>query len=233
MHGFSAAHKDRFHRVVRMAGAGTSAEREALWNATWTAYAEEHRAYHTAQHIIECLKLYDQHVDAFGLSPLAFPQYTAMELAIWWHDIVYHVGSTSVALSNEQLSASWAYTVLDQVGVGSTITNAVHELILATDYNKPHSTHSLAPWIVDIDMAILGMSGERRFVQYERQVAKEYTRLFSYHDYHKGRLHFLRTLLGKEHLYQTDVFRSKYEEHARNNIQQLIQLIKKLEAEGG
>lgn len=228
---FTDEHQDRFDRVHRMAGVGNSSQREGMWDLVKKAYAEKHRCYHTDQHIIECLEHYDAHTDKFGLSPLAFPQFTAMELAIWWHDVVYHIKAPgAVSVSNEVLSASCMYAALKRCGVVDIIVNSAYDLILATD---PQCTISneLTPWIVDIDMAILGAE-RHRFTYYDDQVAIEYTREFSYPAYLHGRLHFLRTLLKKEHLYQTDAFRVKYEERAKLNIQLLITRLDELVQEG-
>ena len=227
---FTDEHQDRFDRIHRMAGVGNSIQREEMWNLVTEAYAESHRNYHTAYHIIECLEHYDAHTDRFGLSPLDFPQFTAMELAIWWHDVVYHIKPSAGAISNEALSAACLYTALKRSGVTDAIANNASELILVTDHQS-RSRNELAPWIVDIDMAILGAE-KGRFNQYDLSVEIEYTNEFRYEDYLHGRLQFLRTLLEKEHLYQTDAFRAKYEERARNNIQLLIKRLEELVQEG-
>lgn len=219
---FTDEHQERFDRLLHAVNAGNDVTRVRLWELTKKAYKEPHRSYHTAQHIIECLAHFDQHADSFGVSH----ELLAMELAIWWHDLVYNISLSPSVLSNEELSAAYAYSALRAVGVRAHIVQIIQHLILVTDHKR--KVTGLDAWMVDIDMAILG-ADEKRFDEYEQQVEFEYTRVIAHEHYLLGRLQFLRTLLErKRHHYQTDAFRDMYEERARNNIQQLI---KKLEAE--
>jgi len=84
----------------------------ACWQALWTtlalpapagllerllaAWHEPQRHYHTLQHLEECLTLFDELRDQ-AQHPLE------VELALWFHDAVYHVR----AHDNEACSARW------------------------------------------------------------------------------------------------------------------------------
>jgi len=226
MQEFTGAHQERFDRLLYSMRAGTVSTREHLWELTKKAYAEPHRAYHTAQHVIECLEHFDRHADSFGISLLDTHEFLAMEFAIWWHDLVYNISLSPSVLTNEALSAAYASSTLYEAGVHHHVVRLIHQLILVTDHKR--KVTGLDAWMVDIDMAILG-ADEKRFDEYEQQVLFEYTRVIAHEHYLLGRLQFLRTLLErKRHHYQTDAFRDMYEERARNNIQRLI---KQLEAE--
>lgn len=56
----------------------------ALWDRLQAAYGEQHRAYHTLEHIRSMFKHFDKHRDLFE-HPLA------VSWAIWFHDFVYEV----------------------------------------------------------------------------------------------------------------------------------------------
>ena len=48
------------------------------------AYAQSHRAYHTFQHLSECLEKLD-----WSVSKRAFQNVAFAEIALWYHDVVY------------------------------------------------------------------------------------------------------------------------------------------------
>jgi predicted metal-dependent HD superfamily phosphohydrolase len=69
-------------------------------------HAEAHRAYHTAQHIDECMR----HLD---LVRGQCEQPAEIELALWFHDAVYVPG----AADNERRSADWAVHELESASL--------------------------------------------------------------------------------------------------------------------
>lgn len=227
MQEFTEHYRNRFDRLLLAMRLGNYTVRERLWSDIVNAYSESHRHYHTAQHIMECLDLFDQYHSSFGISPLETNKLMEMELAIWWHDIVYYIHRSPLTFGNEELSAAYAFSTLARYGSCHLHTsNFVYDCILATKHQQKVS--DLFAWVADIDMAILGAE-KSRFDEYELQIKKEYTGIATPFSYLKGRLHFLRTLLeGNQPLYYTSTFRDVYEERAHNNIQQLLE---KLEAE--
>src|SRR5207249_3206443 len=92
----------------------------------------------------------------------------AIEMAIWYHDAVYD----SRAKDNEEQSADLAEKAGKTAGVSSGFLARVRELILATKHVMPPEDADAA-LLVDVDLSILGQSGDR-FDQYEEQIRREY-----------------------------------------------------------
>ncbi|MEE9352425.1 MAG: hypothetical protein V3U78_09205 [Thiotrichaceae bacterium] len=129
------------------------------------AYCESHRAYHTLQHISECIAMLDW---ACSESLVGVDKAGLAEVALWYHDVIYQ----PKAKDNEQKSAEWAKQILNTAGVSAQDSQFVYSLIMATRHGeKPtEPTHQL---VVDIDLAILGAK-PARFAEYEKQVRQEY-----------------------------------------------------------
>ena len=83
----------RFGRLWSRCGGRDSA---AVFAALADYYREPHRHYHTGGHINDCLARMDLAAGALGQSD-------GVELAIWFHDVIYESG----APDNEQRSADW------------------------------------------------------------------------------------------------------------------------------
>ena len=174
------------------------------------AYRENHRAYHTQQHLCECLDKLDW-AKANGWTENS----SVIEIALWYHDAVYQ----PQAIDNELKSAEWAYHFLSKSGVDSEICDDLYSLIMATCHreipNKP--LHQL---VVDIDLSILG-SEEKRFQEYEHQISQEYSWV-PWLLYKEKRRAILNHFLNLPQIYNTDLFHTEYEQKARQNIQKLI-----------
>ena len=138
----------------------------ARWTGLWTAmhlsvpdsaraefilarYAEPHRAYHTLQHLHECLDWYDR-VRALARQP------TLLELAIWYHDIVHDPRRSD----NEENSAALATDQLRSAGAMPEHAEYVASLIRWTTHIRPPPPGDAA-LLVDIDLAILGADTAR------------------------------------------------------------------------
>ena len=85
-----------------------------------------------------------------------------------------------------------------------------------------------AALLVDVDLSILGQSGDR-FDQYEEQIRREYdwveAKAFS-----AGRSAILKSFLQRPFIYSTEFFRKKYEKPAREN---LVRSIDRLQGSSG
>lgn len=171
--------------------------------------AEPHRAYHTLQHIGECLELF---ADARQLC--SRPGEVA--IAIWFHDAVYDTH----AADNEQQSAELAATALRDAGAGAEVISRVRELILATAH-----TVSPAPGdqtlLVDIDLAILG-SDRDRFEQYEEQIRQEYCWVPEV-AYREKRREVLMRFAIRSAICSTAFFQQRFERQARENLARAIE----------
>jgi predicted metal-dependent HD superfamily phosphohydrolase len=172
-------------------------------------YAEPHRHYHNARHIVECLAEFDP-AQTLASQPVA------VELAIWFHDAIYDTH----AQDNEERSADLAEQCLVDAGESNDLRLAVRHLVLATTtHNASH--HVDAPLLVDVDLSILGQ-GENRFWEYEHQIREEYAWVPEA-TFNAKRAEILERFLARERLYATDSFYQRYEKQARSNLQASLQ----------
>jgi predicted metal-dependent HD superfamily phosphohydrolase len=176
------------------------------------AYAEPGRAYHTAEHIRDCLAELD-------LSR-ALAQYPdEVEAALWFHDAVYVPGASD----NEDQSAELARTALSMGAVPREVAARTAALVLATRHASVPSSPD-EQLICDIDLSILGRE-PGIFEAFERRIRREYARVPE-PTYRQERSAVLAGFLRRRSIYQTDQFRQRYEALARFNLEHLI---KKLE----
>ena len=179
------------------------------FNSLLRTYSSPDRHYHTDQHILDCLTLYDEVRDQ-----LRHPE--DVEAAIWFHDSVYN----PVAPDNERESAEGARNFLVGQGATKEVGERVYALIVATDHDHVIKNRDMA-YLVDIDLSVLG-AGSERYAEYEAAITKEF-RLIPEFVFHTKRSQFLRKLLAQEHLYHTDYFRERFESNARANIAQTLE----------
>ena len=184
-------------------GAGLS-----IFGQLAAAYAEPARAYHTAEHIEDCLTQLDQ-----SQSVAQHPD--EVEAAIWFHDAVYLPGSPD----NEDRSAHLARTTLVVSGVPAERADRIAELILATRH-VAIPIDAGAALLCDIDLSILGRPPDA-FAEFERRIQREYAWVPE-PMYRSARSEILRGFLGRRSIYQTDEFRGRYEGQARQNLDRLI-----------
>ena len=201
MNGFS-----RFSTLWQNLGVASDAQ--PVFQRLTQAYAEPQRAYHTLEHIRDCLGQFD---GAAGLAERPLE----VEAAVWLHDVVYDTHSSN----NEERSADWAGTALTNGGVPEAVVERVRELILATKHQgipQDNDTRLL----VDIDLSILGRE-VAAFERYEQQIRLEYS-LVPEAAFRAGRAKILETFLGREFIYQSLLFRERYETPARENLARSI-----------
>lgn len=133
----------------------------------------------------------------------------AVELALWYHDVIYSVNS----ITNENNSALFFYR--------HAISDFDIEFIKRVQSYIRYTKHTTIPeendakYVLDIDLAILGSD---KYSEYKKNVRSEYLKAYSSIKYNLGRKLFLNALLLKKSLYLTKFFREKYEKIARENI---------------
>jgi predicted metal-dependent HD superfamily phosphohydrolase len=125
------------------------------------AYSSSDRFYHNLTHIEDCLSLFDQ-TNFLAVHP------EEVELAIWFHDVVYDTHRND----NEQKSAEWAESVILQSGLSHATAERVSHSILATRHIG-EVTGADGQLTADVDLSILGRA-EKTFWQYEQNIRKEY-----------------------------------------------------------
>lgn len=173
------------------------------------AYGEPQRHYHTLAHIDACLS---EFLPAYELAD----EPSAVELAIWFHDIVYDIHRTD----NEEESAYRALAFCENAGL-QRYALSVQRMILATKHATPTTNWTVdTALLVDVDLSILGQR-EAVFDHYEHQIRREYDWVVEA-VFRERRAQLLESFLARSTIYQTDFFRDKYEGQARHNLARSI-----------
>ncbi|MGB2926301.1 MAG: hypothetical protein WBB82_13450 [Limnothrix sp.] len=191
-------------------------ENKKVFHELVTAYEEPCRYYHTLAHLENCLVRFDEVKDL-----LQSPE--EVELALWFHDVVYDPHSTT----NESDSAVWLKHFLESGDRPLIQINRVYSHILATQYHYK-VTDSDRQFMLDIDLAILG-STAAEFRKFELNIRREYAWV-SQETYCRKRVEVLQSFFGyaervnswRSPIYQTDYFREHYEAQAEQNVAQAI-----------
>ena len=182
-------------------------EPQKVFNKLIAAYSEKQRAYHTLQHLYECLVLLKSiQADLIDAH--------AVELALWFHDAVYD----PQAKDNELKSAVLFEQYLAQ-DLSVDIVQKIKRWIVATQ--KHASTDELdLQFLLDIDLAILAAPPER-FAEYEQQIQQEYA--WVYPDiYLIKRKQVLAHFYQTEPLYQTEYFQQNFEQRSKGNLRGIL-----------
>ncbi|WP_322026165.1 hypothetical protein [Burkholderia sp. BCC1977] len=164
-------------------------------------YTEPARHYHTLVHVRRCLR----HLD---LARHAIPEPDAVELALWFHDVIFVPG----AQDNEQRSADW---FRHQAAGRIRACDRICAMILATTHSGTAAELDTR-FACDIDLAALG-APRRRFREDGRRLRAERPELDDRaYDFHERTI--LRGLFVRPRIYQTDFFYTRCEMRARKNL---------------
>lgn len=183
-------------------------EPQKIFNKLIAAYSEKQRAYHTLQHLYECLVLLDSIrsdlKDAYSV-----------ELALWFHDAVYDPQAKDNELKSAELFGRY---IAQDLSV--EIVKKIKRWIIATQ--KHTSTDELdLQFLLDIDLAILAASPER-FAEYKQQIQQEYAWVDP-DVYSIKRKEVLTHFYQAEPLYQTEYFQHSFEQRAKMNLKNIIE----------
>ncbi|UUM26783.1 metal-dependent hydrolase [Acinetobacter colistiniresistens] len=182
-------------------------EPQKVFNKLIAAYSEKQRAYHTLQHLYECLVL----VDSIRAD---LNDAHAVVLALWFHDAVYD----PQAKDNELKSAELFEQYLAQ-DLPNDIVEKIKRWIVATQ--KHASTDELdLQFLLDIDLAILAASPDR-FAEYEQQIQQE-NAWVDPDVYSIKRKEVLAHFYQTEPLYQTEYFQQSFEQRAKGNLRGIL-----------
>ena len=182
-------------------------EPQKVFNKLIAAYSEKQRAYHTLQHLYECLVFLD-------LIRADLNDAYAVALALWFHDALYD----PQAKDNELKSAELFEQYLSQ-DLSIDIVQKIKRWILATQMHKATDELDLQ-FLLDIDLAILAASPER-FAEYEQQIQQEYAWIDP-DIYLIKRKQVLAHFYQTEPLYQTEYFQQNFEQKAKENLRGLF-----------
>lgn len=173
--------------------------------ASWD---EPHRRYHSLQHLLECLALFEEN-QALASHP------GEVAIALWFHDAVYETREHD----NEELSAKWAAQALTDAGASGDAVVRVQALIMATRHDGAAATAD-ARLVVDIDLAILG-AAPARFDEYERQIRDEYAHVPE-PVFRAKRAEILRGFQARRPLFATPEFAARFAVAAKTNLEAAI-----------
>ena len=182
--------------------------RDDIYGELVSAYTAPHRHYHDIRHIAHCLSEFD------GVRHLARnPQ--AVEVAIWFHDVVYDGRQKD----NEEQSADVAAEALRRLGASEAFIGEVQQLILFTRHNSEPTT-SDGKLLADIDLVSLALAPDR-FDENSRRIRSEYLHVPE-DAFIRNRNDMLGGLLKRPRIYYTDVFHDRYEGQARENLERAV-----------
>jgi predicted metal-dependent HD superfamily phosphohydrolase len=191
-------HWDQLLRAARIPGTLGACAFDELCRA----YQQEHRHYHTLQHLEHMLGLVYESGNA----------YPAALWATWYHDLVYQPGH----VDNELLSAEQARAALTHLHVPETVIVRTEQIILATRSHTFAGTDPVLQGVLDADMAILGAPPDR-YRRYCEQVRHEFGKLAE-PVFRLGRRQFLEQVLAQERIFATEWFWQRFEAQARANL---------------
>jgi predicted metal-dependent HD superfamily phosphohydrolase len=176
-----------------------------------SSYSESHRHYHNLEHVRECLAEFDA-------SATEANDPTTLELAIWFHDVIYD----PPAHDNEEKSTEFAANCLQNSGNPNYVPS-VSTLIMAT---KDHACTAASDCVlmIDIDLSILGKP-TAKFLQYEQAIRKEYEWV-PWEIFAPKRAEILEKFLSRESIFRTKRLNDNYEKQARINLQESLASLK-------
>jgi predicted metal-dependent HD superfamily phosphohydrolase len=180
-------------------------ESERLFAEITRRHGERHRHYHGLGHLVA---LFDV------LEPV-WPQIaerTRVELAVWFHDIIYK----PLRSDNEEKSAELATNRLTKAGVDASLVERVERLIRTTSNHQAGGTDQDDALFLDADFSILGAPTDV-YDWYVDAIRKEY-RMVPGPMFRAGRTKFLRHALAQPRVFHTDYFESRFGNKARQNM---------------
>ncbi len=170
------------------------------------SYASAGRHYHTLDHVQQVLA-------TIATLPAHAAHPDIVELAAWFHDVVYD----PQAQNNEAQSAQYAAAALTRMGYAGTTIAPVQQLIIATQLHPANATDPDVQVLLDADLAILG-SPPAQYHRYAQAIRQEYAWVAEA-AYCQGRSRVLQHFLAREALYYTPLMRAIAEPQARINLQ--------------
>jgi predicted metal-dependent HD superfamily phosphohydrolase len=176
-------------------------------------YGEEHRRYHTREHLAAVLDLVDELAGYAGDAD-------TVRLAAWFHDAVYDPQRAD----NEERSARLAERMLADTDLPVSTVDEVVRLVMLTETHAPGAEDPNGQVLCDADLAILG-SDPDRYAAYTAAVREEYA-FVPEEFYRAGRAEVLNGLLALPTLFHTSAAHERYEEQARHNVETELTLLK-------
>jgi len=200
---------NRFRDLWVRCAAIDDANWRSIYKEIEVRYNESHRFYHSSAHIDYCLKQMDA-------APIESSDLGIVELAIWFHDVIFDIG----ARDNESRSADWFASRARNCLGEDTISQVVQCILSTTHKELPADNYS--KYVVDIDLSGLGQDWDG-FVHDGGNIRKE-NRHLDMNDYVAGQIAFMEKLLSREQIYSTEYFNSRLEASARKNLKRQLSI---------
>jgi len=181
------------------------------WQEIEKSYSQKSRQDHNLNHLENMILELEEVKDRIS-------DYDSILFSIFYHDIIYKETSKD----NEEKSAELAKTRLEKLNISNEKISNIYNQILATKSHKK-SENPDTNFLLDADLAILGQDW-KIYENYTQQIRKEYS-IYPDFMYKPGRKKVLIHFLEFEEIFKTDYFKEKYEEKARENIQQELEII--------
>lgn len=189
---------------------GTGADADDVYDEVYAYYSESGRHYHTPKHIEHCLTQFDLATD--GMDDV-----DAVEMAIWFHDLIFDVSA-----DDNELKSAQRFVELANDSMAPEFKAKVFDLIMATAPPRQPKTSDQG-FMLDIDLSSFGLPWDE-FVRDSTAVREESPQL-SDAEFFPGQRAFLESLVNRSHFYFTDFFRSRIEETARSNIRRHLKML--------
>jgi len=179
------------------------------WKDLEKAYSKKSRHYHNLTHLKEMIESFETYSNR-----LQNPN--GILFSIFYHDYVYSASKKD----NELKSAEYALKILpENIDLNKQL---VFDAICATQQHQQNEIEDIN-WLIDFDLKILAKDWDNYKIYFE-QIRKEY-RIYPDFLYKPGRAKALKHFLENEFIFQTEEFRSLYEEKARQNIEKEISIL--------
>jgi predicted metal-dependent HD superfamily phosphohydrolase len=182
----------------------------AVYRILTRFYGQRHRHYHTLAHVEDCFGEFD----AFRAAHPAFlsgEMWQAVELALWFHDVIHEPR----AGDNEERSADLFEAIAAEAMFPAHFIARVRRLILATKLDPPSPTAE-EQVTMDCDLASLGYAPEI-FKRSGAAIRNEFDFLPDRDFAETRRAAFLR-LSQLPSIFRTEFMRLRYERQARANL---------------
>ena len=176
------------------------------------SYSQPQRYYHTLSHVAHCLSLFDK-----IKTELQNPQ--AVELAIWFHDVVYEPG----AINNEQLSADQFMTITEGI-FNDKLRTEVYQHIMATLHDGSDFENADTNYMLDIDLSSFGRPWPE-FIQDSDNLRLEMESLPD-DVFYKRQNAFQDKLFSRPRFFKSEYFYNHFEAQARQNRSEYFAAIK-------
>jgi predicted metal-dependent HD superfamily phosphohydrolase len=182
---------------------------DAAFNSLVNRYSEEGRYYHTTEHIYQVVSVIDELAEVPSAAP---DDPIAVELAGFFHDIVYDTHASDNQAQSATLAGAW----LDGLGIPAAVIEETQRLILLTTDHQALPTDRNGMALLDADLSTLG-ADPLIYDRYRDDVRREYSWMGEA-EYRARRRWVLEGLLMRETIYKTSLCRSTLETTARVNL---------------